>query len=97
MSNSVSIMIDTSRSSITGNGAGDSGRAQGVPLGRSRVRFEAEPRIACYIPTLQAGAESPLTSPALGRAGFNRVETDEGEPLLRVAAYSTNGRIDSTW
>ena len=66
-------------------------------LGLSRVRFEAEPRTACYIHGLQAGAESPLTSPALGRAGFNRVETDEGEPLLRAVVYSTNGRIDSIW
>ncbi len=66
-------------------------------LAPTRNGFEAQPRTCCYIHGLQAGAESPLTSPALGRAGFNRVETDEGEPLLRVAAYSTNRRIDSTW
>ena len=40
------------------------------------------------LPALQAGAASPLTSPAEGRARFNRVEFDEGEPLLHAAAKS---------
>ena len=45
---------------------------------------------AATLRDLQAGAASPLTSPATGRAGFNRVETDEGMPPLHATAFPRN-------
>ena len=50
----------------------------------------------CRTPTLlrsvvcKAGAASPLTSPATGRARFNRVGSDEGMPPLHAVAFSRN-------
>jgi hypothetical protein len=44
----------------------------------------------CYSAPLQAGAASPLTSPATGRARFNRVGTDEGMPPLHAVAFPRN-------
>ena len=41
----------------------------------------------CYAAPLQAGAASPLTSPATGRARFNRVGTDEGMPPLHAVVF----------
>jgi len=44
---------------------------------------------------LQAGASSPLTSPVDDRARFNRVESDEGEPLLHAALpHEQEDRLD---
>ena len=43
---------------------------------------------------LQAGAASPLTSPATGRARFNRVGTDEGMPPLHAVAFPTKNEED---
>jgi hypothetical protein len=44
---------------------------------------------------LQAGASSPLTSPVIDRARFNRVETDEGELLLHAAqSHEQEDRLD---
>ena len=45
--------------------------------------------VPCYALLLQAGAASPLTSPAMSRARFNRVESDEGMPPLHAVACST--------
>jgi hypothetical protein len=49
------------------------------------------PRAACYACRLQVGAASPLTSSAMRRTRFNRVETDEGLPLLHAAVSFFNG------
>ena len=54
-------------------------------------------RPCCYAHFLQAGAASPLTSPAERRAGFNRVGSDEGMPPLHAVAFPRMRRIDSTW
>ena len=44
----------------------------------------------CYALLLQAGAASPLTSPVMNRARFNRVGSDEGMPPLHAVAFSRN-------
>jgi hypothetical protein len=33
----------------------------------------------------------------VSRARFNRVESDEGTPLLHAVAFQRKRRIDSTW
>ena len=45
---------------------------------------------AATLRDLQAGAASPLTSPATGRARFNRVGSDEGMPPLHAVAFPRN-------
>ena len=66
-----------------------------MSLERSSTRFVSRADAACVRPAatlrLQAGAVPFLTSPATGRAGFNRVGFDEEcEPLHAAALSFTN-------
>ena len=66
------------------------------PSGRRRSRIPPRAlRVVRWPPASRSGIAPHLAG--TGRAGFNRVGSDEGMPPLRAVAFPRKRRIDSTW